>query len=61
MGLALVFLDKLLLADTSMPVANFDWTSLVDRENRHGKLNAQAQKTNMIIDAQAIEHLDILP
>ena len=61
MGLALVFLDKLLLADTSMPVANFDWTSLVDGESRHGKLNAQAQKTNMIIDAQAIEHLDILP
>ena len=30
LGLCLVFLDKLLLADSSIPVADFEWTSVVD-------------------------------
>jgi hypothetical protein len=33
LGLCLVFLDKLLLADTSVPVASFEWTSLADDES----------------------------
>lgn len=54
LGLCLVFLDKLLLADTSIPVASFEWQS-------SGSSHIVATPTNMIIDAQAIEHLDILP
>ena len=30
LGLCLVFLDKLLLCETSVPVANFDWVSDLD-------------------------------
>ena len=54
LGLCLVFLDKLLLADTSIPVASFEWQS-------SSSSHIVATPTNMIIDAQAIEHLDILP
>ena len=60
LGLCLVFLDKLLLADTSIPVASFEWTSLVDETSLQRKLNFECRQS-MIIDAQAIEHLDILP
>lgn len=54
LGLCLVFLDKLLLADTSIPVASFELQS-------SDSSSIVATPTNMIIDAQAIEHLDILP
>ena len=30
LGLCLVFLDKLLLCETSIPVANFEWVSNLD-------------------------------
>lgn len=52
LGLALVFLDKLLLLDTALPVATFTYS----KEGIDG-----LQSANMVIDAQAIEHLDILP
>jgi DNA mismatch repair ATPase MutS len=52
LGLSLVFLQRLLLADTSIPVATFTWTV--------GTEELSLNKT-MLIDAQAIEHLDILP
>ena len=61
LGLALVFLDKLLLADSSVPVAGFEWTSLYDEGSRERRLDTSAHRSTMIIDAQAIEHLDILP
>lgn len=51
LGLAFVFLDKLLLLDTALPVASFTWSDQV----------ATDAPRAMIIDAQAIEHLDILP
>ena len=59
LGLCLVFLDKLLLADTSIPVASFEW----QQQEGTGDSTSQfaASQKNMIIDAQAIEHLDILP
>ena len=50
MGLTLVYLDKLLLLDTALPVATFKLSSL-----------AEVETSAMVIDAQAIEHLDILP
>ena len=34
LGLCLVFLDKLLLADTSLPVASFEWTAIVDEDSK---------------------------
>ena len=60
LGLCLVFLDKLLLADVSIPVSAFEWNSVIDEENLERRLCLKSQQ-NMIIDAQAIEHLDILP
>ena len=33
LGLCLVFLDKLLLADSSIPVADFEWTAVIDEVN----------------------------
>ena len=59
LGLCLVFLDKLLLADTSIPVASFEWQQAAAGGDSTSQF-AASQK-NMIIDAQAIEHLDILP
>ena len=79
LGLCLVFLDKLLLCDTSIPVSQFEWTSSLNeisqtsgestpgKSKRAGKRKSKMpkfvtkQNQTMIIDAQAIEHLDILP
>ena len=47
-----MFLDKLLLLDTALPVATF----INSKDGVDG-----IQTSNMVIDAQAIEHLDILP
>jgi DNA mismatch repair ATPase MutS len=46
-------LQKLLLIDTSLPIAKFTWSE--DGDSFAGK------QATMLIDAQAIEHLDILP
>ena len=54
LGLSLIFLDKLLLADTSIPIASFEWSEGIDD-------SFAGRPTSMLIDAQAIEHLDILP
>ena len=44
MGLCLVFLDKLLMAETSLPIASFEWNPILDNnDSRHTKY--------MIIDA----------
>jgi len=52
LGLTLVFLDKLLLLDTALPVSSFQYCEGIGFvENNKA----------MLIDAQAIEHLDILP
>lgn len=53
LGLSLIFLDKLLLADTSIPIASFVWSE--------GIQSFAGRPASMLIDAQAIEHLDILP
>jgi hypothetical protein len=47
----MVFLDKLLLLDTALPVATFRYEDDVK----------EVKTAAMVIDAQAIEHLDILP
>lgn len=49
LGLCLIFLDKLLLADTSLPVASFEW-SHADEVGFEGKFGRSKQGT-MIIDA----------
>ena len=54
LGLSLIFLDKLLLADTSIPIAQFVWADDVAG-------SFAGRPASMLIDAQAIEHLDILP
>ena len=60
LGLCLVFLDKLLLCETSVPVANFDWVSNLDESaaNENNRLSVDPQdkqkgkvSKNMIIDA----------
>jgi hypothetical protein len=53
LGLALVFLDKLLLVESTIPVASFTFNE--------GGISSLSNSTAMVIDAQAIEHLDILP
>ena len=50
LGLCLVFLDKLLLADQSMPVASFEWTAITEEDSRQTKLS-MSHASNMIIDA----------
>jgi DNA mismatch repair ATPase MutS len=47
-----VFLDKLLLLDTALPVSSFEFCD---------GISFDARNKSMLIDAQAIEHLDILP
>ena len=54
LGLSIIFLDKLLLADTSIPIASFEWSEGIDG-------SFAGRPASMLIDAQAIEHLDILP
>ena len=44
-----------------VPVATFEWTSLIDEQDLLKKKIGSVNQRNMIIDAQAIEHLDILP
>lgn len=46
-----MFLDKLLLLDTALPVASFEYCDGISFEGK---------SKQMVIDAQAIEHLDIL-
>jgi hypothetical protein len=43
LGLTIIFLDKLLLADTSIPVANFKWVESGDKKESINK--------RMMIDA----------
>ena len=52
LGLTLVFLEKLLLLDTALPVSSFEYCE---------GIGFTANNKAMLIDAQAIEHLDILP
>ena len=51
LGLTLVFLDKLLLLDSTLPVSSFEYCEGIGFDKNKA----------MLIDAQAIEHLDILP
>lgn len=51
LGLTLVFLDKLLLLESTLPVSSFEYCDGIGFDKNKA----------MLIDAQAIEHLDILP
>ena len=61
LGLSLVFLDKLLLADSSIPISHFEWSNFLDNDGDYEDIIRPTSQQNMIIDAQAIEHLDIIP
>lgn len=51
LGLTFVYLEKLLLLETALPVATFQFSDNL----------SDVKTAQMVIDAQAIEHLDILP
>ena len=38
LGLSLVFLDKLLLADTSIPISTFEWNKISEDSNLDGAI-----------------------
>ena len=52
--MAIVYLDQLLLAESSIPVSEFHHLDSLSERRVQGK------QSNMIIDAQALEHLEIL-